>query len=101
MEKEDLIKGEIYAYANEGITEYIFIHNDFKTSSTNTVLQWIYIPGRDYHEKSDGFTSSFSKVRQATEFEKEWLNECIKEKRFVSREQIKEYKTKENNYEIY
>jgi len=40
-------------------------------------------------------------IREATELEKQWLNECIKEKRFIPKEQIKEYKITENNYEIY
>jgi len=96
-------EGKIYFAENKTKKGYNYI---FESNATNGYNNYIVLSTNNESFAKTSSESSFNwdsdwNVREATELEKQWLNECIKEKRFIPKEQIKEYKITENNYEIY
>lgn len=96
-------EGKIYFAESKAEGGYNYI---FKSNATDGYNDYIVLSSNNegFSIINSGPTFSWDSdwnVREATELEKQWLNECIKEKRFIPKEQIKEYKITENNYEIY
>lgn len=94
FKQKELNIGECY-YMKYYNTDYYFMYLGLTKSSTDCY----YISGNGFG-RSDNFSSAFTNCRLATNFEKRWLKECIKQNKFVSKDQIR-VDDMINDYEIY
>ena len=97
MKREELIEDEIYFQNYSDQHTYIFKYRP--ESSKNIGYKcYIWIDAKDFTASSTGINGDdFSQVRPATPLEKAWLQECIKQEKFVSLDKIKV----NNNYRLW
>lgn len=93
MNYKDLKLNKYYytTYKDQGF--YIFYHEEFY--GYNWCLN--SKPTRFYHASGLHDKNGFTDFRKATLFEIQWLKECIKENRYVSKDEVKW----KSSYEIY
>ncbi len=97
MKREELIEDEIYYQEYSSTSRYIFKYRP-ENSRNIGYKCYIWIDRKSFTVTSTGCNGDdFSQVRPATPLEKAWLQECIKQEKFVSLDKIKV----NNNYRLW
>ena len=97
MEREELIEDEIYFQHYSNQNTYIFKYR-VESSKDIGYKCYIWVNGKTFTASSSGVNGNdYSQVRQATPLEKAWLQECIKQGKFVTLDNVKI----NNNYRLW
>lgn len=88
LRKEDLITGEIYKHSNGNI--FMWGERDARYYLGNNCDEFIGYPTMN--------SGNFYEGNPANEFDKQWLLECIRLNKFISKDELTIILT---NYEIY
>lgn len=96
MKKEDLIHGEIYRQ-NRASQSYIFFLNKNAGYVSFSSKGFINLQENSFIKYEGNSGDNFNTIVEASELEKAWLLECVKQGKFIPLEDIKI----QNNYNLW
>jgi len=92
MKKENLVHGEIYfqdKYVNNYVVNYLFFLNKDDNEVKFLDKGFINITEKKFNNWGGTSGNDFNTIKEASELEKAWLLECVKQNKFIPLKKIK------------